>query len=107
MTIEHLDSEVRIPFDEQAIRSNNPEQLSDYIRELVITLQDLIEKITVISNYSVDLVDGSALYSKLKNADGSYPLGTWRLTQVDDDWQRQVQLTLGIWTFAGSFEVPV
>ena len=107
MTVEHLDSEVRIPYDEAALLSNNPQQLADYIKELVITLQDLIEKITTIANYSIDLFDGNALYSKLKNTDGTYPLNTWRLIQVGNDWERQVQLTLGTWTFAGAFENPI
>lgn len=105
--IEHLDPDVRLPFDEEALLSGDPVQVTDEQRKLVKTLQELLEKITIISNYAVDLIDGEAIYSKLKNPDGSYPLGTWRLIQVGDNWERQVQLVLGTWTFAGYFGLPV
>ena len=105
--LEKLDIDVRIPYDEEALKSGDPVQLSEYLLELVKTLQEFLGKIAVVSNYAIDLVDGEALYSKLKLADGSYPLGTWRLIQVGDNWQRQVQLALGDWTFAGDFEKPI
>jgi len=105
--IEHLDPDVRLPFDEEALLSGDPVQVTDEQRKLVKTLQELLEKITIISNYAVDLIDGEAIYSKLKNPDGSYPIGTWRLIQVGDNWERQVQLVLGTWTFAGYFGLPV
>lgn len=104
--LERLDTDIRIPYDEEALRSGNPVRIADYLLELVKTLQELLEKITVVSNYAIDLVDGEAVYSKLKNEDGSYPIGTWRLIQVENNWERQVQLTAGVWTFAGNFERP-
>ena len=106
-TIERLDPDVRIPYDEIAIRSEDPVRLADYLLELVTALQTLLEDITTVANYGVDLFDGEALYSKLKDSDGNYPIGTWRLIQVDNNWERQVQLTVGTWTFAGDFERPV
>jgi len=105
--ITHLDPDVQLPFDEEALLSGDPVQITDEQRKLVKTLQELLEKITIISNYAVDLIDGEAIYSKLKNPDGSYPLGTWRLIQVGDNWERQVQLVLGEWEFAGYFGLPV
>jgi len=105
--VERLDFEVRIPYDEEALRSEDPARLAAYMLELVKTLQELLEKINMVANYSVDLFDGEALYSKLKNPDGNYPLNTWRLIQVENNWQRQVQLTINNWTFAGAFEPPV
>ena len=107
MPIERIDPDVRIPFDEEAILTGDPVRLADEWRELIKTLQELLEKITVAANYALDLVPGDAIYSKVKNLDGSYPLGTWRLKQVDDNWERQVQLALGVWTFAGDFERPI
>jgi len=107
MTLERIDTDVKIPYDEDALLSGDPTKIADEWRELVKTLQELLEKITVAANYALDLVDGEAIYSKLKNADGSYPLGTWRLIQVGDNWERQVQLVLGTWTFAGYFGLPV
>jgi len=106
MTIDRLDKDFKIPYDEVALHSKDPAQLAEYILKLVETLQELLGKITTVSNYSIDLFDGEALYSKLKKSDGNYPVGTWRLIQVDDNWERQVQLTLGTWTFAGNFERP-
>ena len=107
MTLERIDTDVKIPYDEDALLSGDPTKIADEWRELVKTLQELLEKITVAANYALDLVDGEAIYSKLKNADGSYPLGTWRLIQVGDNWERQVQLVFGTWTFAGYFGLPV
>ena len=106
-TIEKLDSDVELPYDEAMIRSGDPEELAEYILELVKKLKELLEDITTVANYSIDLSGGEAIYSKLKSADGNYPLGTWRLIQVDDNWERQVQLTIGTWTFAGDFERPI
>ena len=107
MTVERIDTDVKIPYDEDALLSGDPTKIADEWRELVKTLQDLLEKITIAANYALDLVDGEAIYSKLKNPDGSYPIGTWRLIQVGDVWQRQVQLVLGAWEQAGDFERPV
>ena len=105
--IEHLDPDVQIPWDEEALLSGDPVRVSEYLLELVKTLQGLLEKMTRASNYIIDTVPGEAIYSKLKDASGDYPVGTWRLIQVGDIWQRQVQLVLGVWTRAGDFEIPV
>jgi len=96
-----------MPWDREALESGDPMRQAEYLKKLVKTLETLLQQIVVISNYSIDVVDGAAIYSKLKNADGSYPLGTWRLIQVGDDWQRQVQLTANTWTLAGAFERPL
>ena len=105
--LEHLDTEVRLPYDEEALLSGDKNRIADEWLELIKTLQELLEKITVVSNYTLDLYDGEAIYSKLKLADGSYPIGTWRFIQVGDNWERQVQLVLGEWTFAGDFGRPI
>lgn len=104
--LERLDTEVRLPYDEEALLSGDKNRIADEWLELIKTLQDLLEKITVVANYAVDLYDGEAIYSKLKLADGSYPLGTWRFIQIGDNWERQVQQVLGVWTFAGRFGLP-
>jgi len=107
MPIDRIDPDVMIPFDEDAILAGDPVKLAEEWRELVKTLQELLERITTATNYSLDLVPGDAIYSKVKNPDGNYPLGTWRLIQVGDNWQREVQLALGSWTYAGDFERPI
>lgn len=105
--LEHLDIDIELPYDEEALLSGDPVRVSEYLLNLVKVLQELLEKITIVSNYSIDLVSGEAIYSKLKLVDGNYPIGTWRLIQVGDNWERQVQEVLGVWTFAGDFERPV
>ncbi len=106
-TLERLDLDFKLHYDDAAILSGDPEKLSKYILILVKQLQELFEQINNLTNLVVDISDGSAIYSQAKQADGTYPIGTWRLIQVDNDWQRQVQLTVGTWTFGGAFERPV
>lgn len=105
MTITRIDTDIKIPFDFVALSNRDPKEQARGILQIVKALQEILEQIITVSNLSVDLNDG-ALYSKLKQADGTYPLGTWRLIQVGDNWERQVQLTLNEWTFAGNFERP-
>lgn len=107
MPIERIDPDVMIPFDEEALLSGDKVKIAEEWRELVKTLQELFEKITIAANYALDLVPGDAIYSKVKNPDGTYPLGTWRLIQVGDNWERQVQEFLGEWRFAGKFTLPI
>ncbi len=106
MPIKRLDTEVRLPFDEDALLSKDPLRLTEYIFELIKILQELLADISVATNLTIDLTDGSALYSKSKDATGNYPLGTWRQIQVDDNWEHQVQLTLGVWTTAQRYKKP-
>lgn len=105
--LDHLDPDVRLPFDEEILLSGDRVKITEEHRKLVKILQDLLEKITTQVNYELDFFDGEALYSKLKNPDGNYPIGTWRLIQVGDNWERQVQIAIGNWDFAGHFGRPV
>lgn len=104
--LEKLDADIRLPFDEEALLSGDPVRTADYLRELVKKLQELLEKITIVSNYSVDLVDGEALYCALQLADGSYPNGTWRIIQVGENLQTQVKIA-GVWTFVHGRGRPI
>lgn len=104
--IEHLDTDVRIPYDEEALKSGDPTRTADYLLELVKTLQELLEKITVASNYAIDLVDGEAIYYALKQPDGTYPNGTWRRIQVGNNLEDQVKIS-GTWTQVQVRERPV
>lgn len=107
MSIERIDPDVTIPFDEEAILTGDPVKLAEEWRELIKRLQEILEVMTVATNYVLDLIPGDAVYSKVKNPDGNYPLGTWRLKQVGDNWERQVQEVLGVWTYAGQFGLPI
>ena len=104
--LKKLDADIRLPFDEEALLSGDPVRITDEWRELVKTLQERLEKITIISNYSVDLVDGEAVYCALQLADGSYPNGTWRIIQVGDNLETQVKIA-GVWTTVQVRERPV
>ncbi len=106
MTIRRISSDFKIPLDVDALESGDPKRITAYMSELADFLQLFLANIIEVANLVIDLADGDAIYSKPQNIDGSYPLGTWRLKQVDDNWERQVQQTLGVWTFAGNFEVP-
>jgi len=104
--IEHLDTDVRIPYDEEALKSGDPTRTADYLLELVKTLQELLEKITVASNYAIDLVDGEAIYYALKQPDGTYPDDTWRRIQVGNNLEDQVKIS-GTWTQVQVRERPI
>lgn len=104
--IEHLDIDPQVPYDEEALLSGDPVKLAEEQLRLVKFLQEILEKISIATNHVIDLGGGDAIYSKLKQADGTYPLGTWRLIQIGNNWERQVQLVIGEWTFAGDFERP-
>jgi len=95
--LERLDTNIRIPYDEDALRSGNPVRVAEYLLELVKTLQGLLEKITDATNYAIDLTDGEAVYFDLKQADGTYADGTWRRMQVGDNLEDQVKIN-GTWT---------
>ncbi len=107
MGLEKINTDIRIPFDEIALRSGDPVLLTRYMFELAKTLQGLLADIVTVANFSLDLNDGDAIYYALKNSSGDYPIGTWRRIQVGDNLEDQVQLTLGTWTTAQTRERPV
>lgn len=104
--LKKLDTQVRLPYDEEALLSGDKSRVAEEWLELVKKLQELLEKITIISNYSVDLVDGEAVYYALKLEDGTYANGTWRRIQVGNNLEDQVKIA-GIWTRAQVRERPV
>lgn len=104
--LEHLDTDVRIPYDEEALKSGDPVRTADYLLELVKTLQELLENITIASNYAIDLVDGEYLYFGLKGSDGEYPDGVWRRGRDGDDLVEQVKIS-GNWVEVQRRERPV
>lgn len=105
-TLERIDPDLKIPWDEEAVLSGKPEQLADYLLQLVKTLKDLLERITEVANYGIDSNDGEAVYVGTKNLAGEYPDGTWRFIKNGDNLERQVKIS-GTWTGAGDFERPI
>ncbi len=104
--LERIPTDVRLPFNERALRSGDPTLLTEYLLELVRTLQELLEKITVAANYAIDVVDGEAVYYALRDSDGEYPNGTWRRIQVGDNLEDQVKIN-GTWTLSQRRERPI
>lgn len=96
-TIEKLDPEIHIPYDEEALRSEDPARLAEYMLELVKTLQELLERITTVSNYGIDVFDGEALYLGTKDLAGEYPNNTWRIITVSNALEIQKKIS-GTWT---------
>ena len=111
IVIEKLDEDIQLPFDEIALKSGDPVLLSQYLLTLIKTLQELLSQIVVTANFGVDLADGDAIYYALKQADGTYPLGTWRRIQVGDNLEDQVLLdgdsVTGTWTQVQVRERPI
>lgn len=97
--LDRLDIDVRLPFDREAFLSKDPIRLADAQYELINTLQDLLDKITIAMNHTIDLLDGEAVYYALKGSAGEYPDGTWRRIQVGDNLEEQVKID-GTWTLA-------
>ena len=92
MTIEKIDPDFKLPFNEAAILSGDPQELNEYLLTLVKQLQDLVDRFAIVANFTVDLVDGAAVYYALKAEDQDYPDGTWRRLQVGGNLEDQVKL---------------
>jgi len=102
MSIDKIRLEVDLPYDEEAIKSRDPVQLADYMRELVGTLNEILQEIAAASNLTIDLVNGAAVYYALKDKNGAYPEYTWRRIQVGDNLEDQILIggdsLSGTWT---------
>lgn len=109
MAIKSID-EVSLPYDELVIRGGDPDELAEYLRDLVNTLKERLEAIINATNLTVDLVSGAAVYYALKDKDGNYSEGTWRRMQVGDNLEDQVLLgddsVTGTWTTVFTRERP-
>jgi len=97
MTIKFLDPNVRLPFDSDALLSKDPVRLTDYVRKLVKTLQEIQNRIVQVANLALEATNGSEIYLSLKDTTGDYPDGTWRLKQVDGNLEIQKKIS-GAWT---------
>jgi len=94
--IEKLQDEVKIPYDEESIKSGDPVLLAEYQLVLVKTLQELLSNITTVLNYAVDMSDGEAIYLGLKDSTGEYPDNTWRFIPIGGALEIQKKLS-GEW----------
>lgn len=90
--LERLSPDFKIPYDEAALSSGDPARTAAYLLELADTLQLLLRDIIDVSNASLALADGDAVYYALPGGDGEYPDGTWRRIQVGDNLEDQVKV---------------
>lgn len=105
MTIERLDTDVRLPIEElQRIGDKVAPELREYLFTLVKTLQEILSENAEVTNLGVALNDGDAIYYALPDGNAVYPKGTWRRIQVGDNLEDQVLLggdsLSGTWTMA-------
>ena len=97
MAIERLDEDIVLPFDEDAILSKNPQKLRDYLRSLIIALQDIQNRLITVANLSLDISDTDVYYFGSKNSSGEYPDSSWRFIKVgSDDFELQKKIS-GDW----------
>lgn len=110
MSIEKIDADTRLPFEEDVLLGGDQQKITEYFFDLVETLQSILDNVIVAANFSLDLTDGDAVYYALKDANDNYPVGTWRRIQVGDNLEDQVLLggdsTTGTWTMAQTRERP-
>ena len=111
MSIEKLDEDLKLPFEEAVFTSEDPAQIAAYMLKLVETLQGLLRQNANVTNFNIDLNDGEAIYYQLKSSDGTYPKGSWRRIRIGDNLEDQVLLNgnslTGTWTTAQVRERPL
>ena len=109
MTIERIDEPVRLPRFESAILSGQPEALNDGIKVFTDELEKILQLLIDQGNSSINLNDGDAVYSRDKESDGQYPLGTWRHRQFGNNFIREVltDRAADTWTQAGAEEPAI
>ncbi len=96
-TITRVDTDIRIPFDRDALSSSDPTEQARAILDIIKVLQGLLEQLVTVTNLNVDGFDGEALYLGLKDETGDYPNGTWRLIIISEALEIQKKIS-GTWT---------
>lgn len=81
MAIEHLDEDLALPYNAEAILSKDKKRFNDYVKQLIgelerIQLKDIRERINILIDLSGA---GNIIYLGTKDGSGDYPNGTWRL----------------------------
>ena len=56
-----FDTDIKLPLDEQALRSDNPNEVAEYIIKLVMTLNELLRSIADVGNLEIDISDDTNL----------------------------------------------
>lgn len=98
MAIEHLDEELALPYNEEAIREGG-EALARYMWELVSEIKRVaFSDVRTVVNALVDITNTDWQYWGTRDPNtGIFPDGSWRCGPVDGmlEWQKKVD---GTWT---------
>ena len=85
MSIEFLDITKAVPYNREILVRTGGEEFADYMEELVDALQfERLLPIEDVVNLMLQLQNTQVWYSRLPNASGVYPNGTWRIQENDD-----------------------
>jgi len=81
MSIERLDEEIILPYNQEAILSKDRERLNEYIKQFIGDLERFrLREIHERLNLLIDLTGAGAIfYLGTKDSTGDYPNGTWRI----------------------------
>ena len=93
MTIQTVEP-LRVPLYETQILSKKPEQLLDWARDLVQSLQIWSDQITDATNQQLNQDNSDATYWGSIDGNGEWVDGTWRMIKIaDDDFQLQKRVS--------------
>jgi hypothetical protein len=96
--IDRVNEETSLPYWPDYILSGDPNELDEYFRILVQTLQDIQDEIITTVNLGVDLDDTDVRYFGTQDSSGNYANGDWRIIKVGaDDFEIQKRIS-GTWT---------
>ena len=96
--IDRVNEEVDLPYWPSHILSGDPNQLNEYFRILLKSLQDITDEIITVVNLGVDLDDTDVRYFGTKDSSGDYADGDWRIIKVSSDDFELQKLISSIWT---------
>ena len=91
--LKKIETPVKLPFDREALMSEDPGVRADFFEDFAKILEELLEELTRNANFAIALTDGEAVYYILPDASGDYPNGTWRRIQVGDNLEDQVKVS--------------
>lgn len=90
--------ELKVPLYETHILSKDPQQLLDWARDLVQSLQIWADQITNITNQQLNASNADAIYFGTLDENGEWKIGTWRYIKIaDDDFQLQKKIDVDEW----------
>ena len=103
--IDRVNEDVSLPYWPDYILSGDPNELDEYFKILIKSLQDIQDAIVTTVNLGVDLSDTDIRYFGTTDINGDYADGDWRIIKVgSDDFEIQ-KLISGTWTQQAKWSV--